>query len=106
MIFIVPILLFRVFWDDPNPVGNVVGYNVYSERNTGTGQIFRKKLNTELIPWMEDGEKTPFYITSDLTSGDSVVVTAVGVNEESEDSNPFVVPYPPDKTNFYVRSTE
>jgi len=110
MIFSIPILLLRLFWDDPNPVGNVAGYNVYVERNTGTGQIIRTKLNVELIPWMEDGEKTPFFLTGDLISGDKVTVTAVGTpelaNEESEDSESITIPYPPEKTNFYIKNEQ
>lgn len=80
---------------------------MYVERNLGTGQLLKIKLNLELIPWMEDGEKTPFFIIRDtMYPMDKLSVTAVGkgdyAGEESEHSDPFIIPFPPVKVPSFI----
>lgn len=100
MIFL-PLIALLITWDDPdNEVGNVAGYNIYRLTYPGTGEIIREKLNTDLIPWQEDGPKTPsFLYTGRLYPGDIIGGTAVAYDGlESEvsyrDQN-FIVPSPP-----------
>jgi hypothetical protein len=112
MIWSLPILAaLRVFWDDPNPPEMIGGYNVYVERNLGTGQLLKIKLNLELIPWMEDGEKTPFYIIRDAVYPmDQLSVTAVGkgdyAGQESEQSERLIIPFPPVKVPSFIATND
>lgn len=98
MNWFLPILAVLITWDDPNnAVGTVAGYNVYRLTFTGT-EVIREKLNTELVPWVPDGPKSPnFEFIGPFVPGDVFAATAVDGdgNESLMSDDNFTIPFPP-----------